>query len=253
MALIDQTMTLQIPETDAINQLCKELITLDPRGKGNDNRIDNRGDNFQSQRRRVVEPKISPPRDPNDEPPADIIETRFHVLRIRRRNPFVWDGSYLGVITRRNIEDEMEFMNLKYWKINLYGHTQVCIIRRTMTSCPCISDELKILFGLSKLGTHRVRYRRKLYVLIKPRINQAGGIIRETPISNIESTTNMTFISQVQDIYLFRDVLGLTKTTDWQQGYAVEFVEPAKGFLAIPIPIINSMSYLSPLLKIAGK
>lgn len=50
-----------------------------------------------------------------------------------------------------------------------------------------------------------------------------------------------------------RPIYGLTKTTDWQHGYAVEFVEPNKGFLAIPVPIINSVSYLSPLLQAAGK
>lgn len=49
-----------------------------------------------------------------------------------------------------------------------------------------------------------------------------------------------------------RPVYMLTKTTDWQQGYVLQFVDPGKGFLALPVPIINGQSYLAPLLKLAG-
>lgn len=50
-----------------------------------------------------------------------------------------------------------------------------------------------------------------------------------------------------------RPMYGLTKTTDWQHGYISQFVEPGKGYLVLPVPIINGVSYLSPLLKAAGK
>ena len=168
--------------------------------------------NFRQEKK--VKRKISPARDLNKGLPADTIETQFHVMRIIKDDPFVWDGSCLGVINNENIEAQMKFMDLEYWKIKLFGHTQICMVRPATTSCPCISDELKILFGLSKIGTHRVRYHNKIYILFKPRIGRSKEIIRETSISNINFTNNTSFISQVQDIYLFRDVLGLTKTND---------------------------------------
>lgn len=49
-----------------------------------------------------------------------------------------------------------------------------------------------------------------------------------------------------------RPLYGLTKTTDWTQGYVLEAVDPKDGFLAIPVPIINGVSYLQPLIKILG-
>lgn len=48
---------------------------------------------------------------------------------------------------------------------------------------------------------------------------------------------------------ILRPVYGLTKTTNWVHGYAIQFVQPGKGFLAIVVPIIDGTSYLQPLLR----
>ena len=50
-----------------------------------------------------------------------------------------------------------------------------------------------------------------------------------------------------------RPIYGLTKTTDWQPGYISQFVEPGKGFLAVPVPIIDGLSFLPNALKQVGK
>lgn len=46
-----------------------------------------------------------------------------------------------------------------------------------------------------------------------------------------------------------RPLYGLTKTTDWMHGYVMQ-VCSSDGFLAIPIPIIDGVSYLQPLTKL---
>ena len=46
-----------------------------------------------------------------------------------------------------------------------------------------------------------------------------------------------------------RPLYGLTKTTDWMHGYAVQ-VCSNDGFLAFTVPIINGVSYLDPLAKL---
>jgi hypothetical protein len=52
---------------------------------------------------------------------------------------------------------------------------------------------------------------------------------------------NTGCLCQLRPLYM------LTRTTDWMHGYALEVVKPGHGFLAIPIPIINGVSYLEPL------
>lgn len=49
-----------------------------------------------------------------------------------------------------------------------------------------------------------------------------------------------------------RPLYGLTKVTGWSHGYAVQFV-CSTGFLALPVPIIDGVSYLSPMLRCMTK
>lgn len=49
-----------------------------------------------------------------------------------------------------------------------------------------------------------------------------------------------------------RPLYGLTKTTDWTNGYVLQ-VHDKTGFLSIPVPILNGVSYLRPLLKLLEK
>ena len=188
-------------------------------------------DEIYIRQRPVVKPKISPPKDPNSEPPADQVISETLTLRVVGANRFVWDGSYLGMVTDLNIIERFEVEGLKYWSISLFGHVEICIIRPILTNSPCISDELKVLFGLSKLGTHRVKYRRKMYILIRTRSTDDGNICLETDLSQIH-TKDPVFVGQVQDTYLFRDVLGLTKSTD----KSLVLRHPKQRYLA-PYPV----------------
>lgn len=45
-----------------------------------------------------------------------------------------------------------------------------------------------------------------------------------------------------------RPLYGMTKTTDWTHGYVIQ-VCSSDGFLAIPVPILNGVSYLEPLAR----
>jgi predicted phosphodiesterase len=46
-----------------------------------------------------------------------------------------------------------------------------------------------------------------------------------------------------------RPLWQLTKCTNWTHGYVVELVDPDHGFLALPVPIVDGVSYLEPLMK----
>lgn len=51
---------------------------------------------------------------------------------------------------------------------------------------------------------------------------------------------NTGCLCQLRPLYM------LTKTTDWMHGYVAQIVRP-DGFLMVPVPIINGVSYLQPL------
>lgn len=46
-----------------------------------------------------------------------------------------------------------------------------------------------------------------------------------------------------------RPLWQLSRCSDWSHGFIIELVDPSHGFLAIPIPIVNGVSYLEPLVK----
>ena len=102
-------------------------------------------------------------------------------------NPFKWDGSYLGEVT-----------NLKYLfedycqiEINLYvGYGK---IKRSLTVQPCIIDEMKIIFGLPKMGTHWFTYKNKVYILTKVKTKKLEFTNFENSNSQKSEITNYEF------------------------------------------------------------
>lgn len=160
-----------------------------------------------------------------------------------KKNPFLWDGSDLGNILDENIKAITEVDDVTYWKISLNEQEEICIVRRISTTCPCLIDELKLIFGLPKLGTHRVTYQNKLLLLIKATVNKEGCIEKEITLDNFSLPhilNNNTFISRVQELLVFRDLLGISKSYEksiiirWRydssesayRPYPVSFYEP---------------------------
>jgi len=47
-----------------------------------------------------------------------------------------------------------------------------------------------------------------------------------------------------------RPLYGLTKITDWTQGYVVQVILPSEGFIAIPVPVVQGVSYMQPLMRL---
>src|SRR5437867_13336300 len=82
-------------------------------------------------------------------------------LPIPPPNPFVWDGSDLGPLHPScvvGLATTGTTTKRRYWCLDIGGHRVVCRIRQCATTFPNIIDELKPVFGLPKLGTHRCTY-----------------------------------------------------------------------------------------------
>lgn len=144
----------------------------------------------------------------------DIIFCGSSIVKIHGNDPFIWDGSYLGRICNYNIDDYYEYGGTKYWKLNVMGHGKVCIVRSINDGTACVCDELKIFFGLSKLGTHTVRYHNKLYLLIEAKLDSEGDIFEEITINNIMVNSDPVFMQRIREIFTFREIFGLTITRE---------------------------------------
>lgn len=144
----------------------------------------------------------------------DIMFCGFTPIKLHGDNPFVWDGSYLGRICNYNIEDYYEYGGTKYWKLNILGHEKVCILRSIDNGTACVCDELKTYFGLSKLGTHRVKYHGKMYLLIEAKLDSSGDIFEEITINNIVTNDDPFFMERTREIFAFREIFGLTMTRE---------------------------------------
>lgn len=127
-------------------------------------------------------------------------------------NPFVWDGSDLGCIVDEQVIGITTTSTNTYWRLKIEDHTAICIVRTSRTTHPAIIDELKEVFHLPKLGTHRVTYHNKLYLLIKAPLTPNETAAQEELTLLQVSIDDPKFRSQIQDILMFREALGISKT-----------------------------------------
>lgn len=145
------------------------------------------------------------------------VEPQKVTLRIvRPSNPFVWDGSYLGRLdeTQFGVYHIVEGSKKVYYKLTCKGYETVVLRTRCNSSTPNIVDELKGFFGLHKLHTHSCTLSDgHRYLLVKARFDRNGSISAGLPLSSCDlSTMGEKFLSCVRDIFLFRELLGISTT-----------------------------------------
>jgi len=128
-------------------------------------------------------------------------------------NKILWDGTYLGTISDEDIIEK--FTNIfEYWRIKINNNIFIAIIRKSKDYSPCLIDELKPLFGLTKSGTHYIKYKYKYIVLIKPYLDN-DMVINEVQLNQIDITKlNDNLVDKIKRIYVFKDLLCLNKATD---------------------------------------
>lgn len=132
-------------------------------------------------------------------------------------NPFKWDGSDLGVINDEHIiaYAYSDHSNELYWQLNINEHITIGIVKRSNNTFPCIIDELKKVFNLPKVGTHRFQYKNIMYIFMKALITsdfhiQEEYTLDQLPFSDIFN--DKSFINQIQEIFVFRELLGIVKS-----------------------------------------
>lgn len=159
------------------------------------------------------------------------------------QSPFIWDGTYLGKLTDDNIEIIScsgavgDLTDISYWKVTCYGYTTYCMVKASPTCFPSITDELKVIFRLPKLGTHRIHYKNKHYILIKPALKSNGMPEPETTLADLNKSTKLSIIDQIRETFVFRDILGITKTNE--SSLVVRHIE-------YPFHVLEVISFIEP-------
>ena len=134
-----------------------------------------------------------------------------------KRNPFKWNGTFLGDITDQNIIERYNGTNFKYWKIHINDHVTTCMVKGARDCTFCIVDEIKPLFKLIKLGTHYVKYKSRFIILMSIRVTMDfKNIVEEVTLNNIRSNDIITedLKMKILFIFVFRDIFRFNKNTE---------------------------------------
>lgn len=128
---------------------------------------------------------------------------------------FKWDGTDLGDLRDENILSQIFANEDEYWTLKIHDNVQVCYVRSIVKNHANLIDELKPVFNLkhSKLGTHRAKYKTRKILLIKP-IIEDDSIILEQKIDYEVCIIDQMFIHQIQELYVFREFLGVSQSFD---------------------------------------
>ena len=161
---------------------------------------------------------------------------------------FKWDGTDVTDLVSECDIFEAIYNKTIYWIIKNQDITEYCLVRNGNTTV-CLSDELKSLFGLKKVGTHWLKYQNKIKILIKPTITPEGYIKEEINLKSIQAMNDLTIL-QIQEIFAFRELLGITcsyiSSLVWREngnlGYPLSYYEPNMNpddKKVIPITILD--------------
>lgn len=141
-----------------------------------------------------------------------------------------WDGSDLGEILESQVVSRVYVEKDEYWTIefsdqDLSGSNEdevdksqesvyvTCYVRSIVKNHANLVDELKPVFNLTKLGTHRAQYKNRKLLLVKPIIVD-DTIVCDQKFNHDTCIIDSGFINQMQELYVFREFLGVSNTYD---------------------------------------
>lgn len=186
-------------------------------------------------------------------------------MNIILNNKLKWDGSHLGNYFDSFI-NKWESYNTKYYTIFIpedrfksidlkinekdrklsNGGIIYCTIKCTKDVFPCIVEDIKCIFGLSRRGLHRININNKEYIIYYTNLTAEGELIWETPLSKLESKhefrSNKDFIKEVQKIIAINDILSLSNTSE--SNICIRSCSNNKFNIISVNEIKNSISYL---------
>jgi hypothetical protein len=159
-------------------------------------------------------------------------------------NILKWDGehlgNYIGSITQKwSMEGDNYFAitlpkGWKYMGNEMEQGIIYCMATNAKDAFPCIVEDIKQIFGITRRGLHRIKIDNKEYIIYYVPINIKGDVIWETPLNRLDSKHELRndkeFKNKVQRLLLFCDILSLNKT-----GEPMIRIRPGADLTYIPI------------------
>lgn len=137
---------------------------------------------------------------------------------------FKWNGTDITQLLRDVHLETYELNKINYWRASIDDdNVQWFEVRTANTILPVIIDELKPVFGLHKLGTHWIPKKGKIIMLIRAVTDQNGNVEQDEVLEKFQNSNeqlrkalhdNQLFRKQMQEVYTFRDLLGISKNSD---------------------------------------
>ena len=160
---------------------------------------------------------------------------------------FKWDGSDVTDLIKDKVIEQGRYGKIIYWKIYDENNDkfEICMMRTaTYGTIPCLIDELKPIFQLEKVGMHYFSRSKlatspskkstKYCILLKVLLNEKGQIIHDLPL---ESYYHQKITYEIQKIFLFRELLGITKS--YEKSIVLRITE-TKNRYVVPISFYES-------------
>lgn len=167
-------------------------------------------------------------------------------------NKLSWNGSDLGYHSDTVISCEWTINQKKYstikvsegWHSVLPGGNIHCIMSKKGDMFQVIVEDIKELFGLSKIGMHIIKIGFVEYIIYYVPIDMNGTVIWEAPLRSISIKhslrSDMNFKYKVQEIIAFSEVLALSNT-----GESQIIIRPSINGTCIPIATNNRSTVIN--------
>lgn len=124
-----------------------------------------------------------------------------------------WDGSHLGEFTAVVIQREHHAHSTKYWRLQLGEQSIFASVRPLKSTLPCIIDELKRVFALTRTGTHRITIDGTGYLLFRESCLTIGDqeiIVTNPCLSEAHGPEVENARRLIQYVFAFRELMGLS-------------------------------------------
>lgn len=125
----------------------------------------------------------------------------------------LWDGSHLGDFPGAVIQREYHAYGTKYWKLQLGDQNLFASVRPLKSTLPCVVDELKRVFALTRTGSHRITIDGASYLLYRETYLTLGDqeiIVQNQCLSESQGPELEESRRLIQYVFAFRELLGLS-------------------------------------------
>lgn len=116
-----------------------------------------------------------------------------------------WDGSFIGKISSQDMIYINTILGYRFYDIRLENSLLRCMAKQIANALPSIFDEIKQIFAISKIGTHRIKCNGKLYLLIHE------SRVFSDKLSKIQDLTDSNN-NDIRKIFIYREIVGLRST-----------------------------------------